>query len=406
MCKPKYLVMVTPENNNKYYRMIPQGDTFSVEYGRIGVENFQKASYSMSQWDKKYYEKIKKGYQDKTDLVEELIEKEQSKGQLTNKEIINQAIAKIVQRLQDMANKAIQENYTISSNVVTQAMVDNAQEILIDITNSTTLESFNENLLKLFTTIPRKMKHVKEHLARDTNDFADIIQTEQDLLDVMAGQIYKKPLVQTQSQVDVINVEQKTILEELGLHLEETTPKEIQMIKKQLGDQSYKYYNSWKVVNNNTQERFDTFIKKNNIKETKLLFHGSRNENFWSIIKGGLVLKPTNVVITGKMFGNGCYHALDAGKSIGYTSLNGSRWANGNSNSAFMALFDVAYGTPFIVYNFDSKFYNLNYDKLQDFQKGAHCLHAKSDKGMLRADEIVVYKEEQMTIKYLIELKK
>ena len=35
---------------------------------------------------------------------------------------------------------------------------------------------------------------------------------------------------------------------------------------------------------------------------------------------------------------------------------------------------------------------------------GANCLHAHAGHGMLRNDEIVVYKEEQLTIKYLIEI--
>ena len=57
---PVYLVMVTTNNNNKYYRMIPHGVTFEAEYGRVGA-SCQHASYSMSQWNKKYNEKIKKG---------------------------------------------------------------------------------------------------------------------------------------------------------------------------------------------------------------------------------------------------------------------------------------------------------------------------------------------------------
>ena len=57
-----------------------------------------------------------------------------------------------------------------------------------------------------------------------------------------------------------------------------------------------------------------------------------------------------------------------------------------------------------MLYTFDSKYYSLNYDELQKFQKGAHCLHAHAGTGMLRNDEIVVYKEDQMTIKYLIEI--
>lgn len=36
--RPRYLVMVTAGNNNKYYRQIPNGDgTWVAEYGRVGA---------------------------------------------------------------------------------------------------------------------------------------------------------------------------------------------------------------------------------------------------------------------------------------------------------------------------------------------------------------------------------
>lgn len=103
---PVYLVMVTTNNNNKYYRMIPHGDTFEAEYGRVGA-SCQHASYSMSQWNKKYNEKIKKGYVDQTHLVQDLIQKEKPRGKDGYKEIENKVIAEIVQRLQDMAHQKI-----------------------------------------------------------------------------------------------------------------------------------------------------------------------------------------------------------------------------------------------------------------------------------------------------------
>lgn len=109
---PVYLVMVTTNNNNKYYRMIPHGDTFEAEYGRVGA-SCQHASYSMSQWNKKYNEKIKKGYVDQTHLVQDLIQKEKPKGKDGYKEIENKVIAEIVQRLQDMAHQKIQANYKV-----------------------------------------------------------------------------------------------------------------------------------------------------------------------------------------------------------------------------------------------------------------------------------------------------
>jgi len=52
---------------------------------------------------------------------------------------------------------------------------------------------------------------------------------------------------------------------------------------------------------------FDDFVEQEQVKDVRLFWHGSRNENWWSIINTGLVLRPTNAVITGKMFGYGIY---------------------------------------------------------------------------------------------------
>lgn len=400
--KPRYLVMVTASaNNNKYYRQIPNGDTWTAEYGRVGSSP-QRRTYPMSQWESKYREKIKKGYVDQTDLTEDLIQIEKPKQNNKYKEIENKVIAEIVERLQSMARKAISDNYTVSSNKVTQAMVDEAQNILTSLLSVKSTSNFNEILLRLFTTIPRKMSNVKSFLANSESDFASIIDKEQNLLDVMRGQVVQHQVV------DVVQEDSKqndfTILEQLGLEFEECTNSDIAVIKTTLGSCADKFYRAWKVKNLRTQQRYDQFVKDNNIKNTKLLFHGSRNENWWSIINSGLVLKPTNAVITGKMFGYGIYYAPKARKSLGYTSLSGSYWAKGNSNSGFMALMDVAYGKPYDVYSFDSKYYNFNYEELQRACNGANCLHAHEG-SMLRNDEIIVYKEDQCTIRYLIEIR-
>ena len=399
--KPRYLVMVTASaNNNKYYKQIPHGDTWTAEYGRVGSSP-QRREYSMRQWDSKYNEKIRKGYVDQSDLVEDLIQVEKTK-KSEYKEIENKVIAEIVDRLQSMARKAISDNYTISSNKVTQAMIDEAQNVLTSLLAAPDVKSFNDILLNLFTVIPRKMGNVQYYLAKEKGDFSDIIQKEQDLLDVMKGQVVQKQIIEekseNESQADV------TILEQMGLEFEECDRNDIAIIKSSLGSCADKFYKAWRVKNLKTQKRYDDFVKENNITDTKLLFHGSRNENWWSIINSGLVLKPTNAVITGKMFGYGIYYAPKARKSLGYTSLSGSYWAKGSSNSGFMALMDVAYGKPYDVYSFDSKYYSFDYNKLQNACPGANCLHAHEG-SMLRNDEIIVYKEEQCTIKYLIELK-
>lgn len=405
--KPRHLVMVTTANNNKFYDQIPNGDgTWTAEYGRVGSGK-QTRTYSMGQWDKKYREKIKKGYVDQTSLVEDLITVQNPK-KPKYRAIENKSIAEIVERLQSMARQAISKNYTVSSNVVTQAMVDTAQRIIDGLVEIETecdqnkLSKFNSQLLLLFTTIPRKMGNVNEYLARNTNSLNKIIKREQDLLDVMRGQVVQKRVM---GDSDIEEPETDcTILDKLGLIFEECNDNDIARIKAELGTCANRFYKAWKVTNRKTQKAHDEYVATNNITDNRLLFHGSRSENWWSIINTGLVLRPTNAVINGKMFGYGLYFAPKAQKSLGYTSLSGSYWTSGYSSSGFMALMDVAYGKPYDVYSFNSKFYNFNYDVLRQNCPNANCLHAHAG-SMLRNDEIIVYKEEQCTIKYLIELK-
>jgi len=395
---PKYLVMITADaNNNKFYRMIPKGDTFTVEYGRIGNSNFQTKTYPRSDWCRIYNSKVKKGYADQSDLMDVKVESSENK----YKPIENQNISKIVDRLIGLANDAVKKNYTVSSEAVTQKMIDEADKLLIVLAASknSSVNDFNKTLTKLFSVIPRAMKKVSDYLAKTPDDFAKIFKREQDLLDVMRGMVKNKVTVENQSGDTVFD---KTILEMFGLTFEETNDDDIDKIKKSLGHLSDKYKDSWKVTNIKTQSAFDSFVKDNSIADTKMLWHGSRNENWWSIASSGLLLKP-NAIITGKMFGYGIYYANSAQKSFGYTSHKGSYWANGNSDFSLMGLYDVAYGKPFDVYQFDSKYYNFNYDKLKKTAPLAHCLHAHKG-SMLRNDEIIIYREDQCTIKYLVEL--
>lgn len=391
---PIYLLKVeVGANNNKFYKMIPEGDTFRVEYGRVGA-NPQTDTYPIDRWDKQLRSKLKKGYIDQTHLVAEIVSVKKSE----YSDIQDKYIKSIVDRLQVMAKQSIEDNYTISSAKVTQAMIDEAQTLLNIISKDKTIDKFNEHLLNLFRVIPRKMKKVSENLANSKDDFAKIVQNEQDLLDTMRGQVVQNNVIENDDQK-----KNQTILDAMGLEFSRVSDDEINVIKKYLSSISDKFHQAWKVVNHRTQKKFDIFVKSNGITSRKLLWHGSRNENWWSIVNSGLVLRP-NAIITGKMFGDGIYFAPKAQKSLGYTSLSGSYWANGNSNSAFMSLYDVAYGKPYNVYSFENKYRSFDYEKLQRELNGANCLHAHEG-NMLRNDEIVVYKEEQLTIKYLVELK-
>ncbi len=74
----------------------------------------------------------------------------------------------------------------------------------------------------------------------------------------------------------------------------------------------------------------------------------------------GPLLRPQGVIITGKAFGNGIYFAPRAKKSIGYSSLRGAYWTH-----------DAVYA-----------------------HKGV----------ILQNDEVIIFREEQATLQYIIEL--
>ena len=397
--RPTYLIMVTAENNNKYYNCFPEGDNFRVEYGRVNSTK-TITNYPMSKWESQISSKIKKGYKDVTDLKTALVEEIKTDG-TKYKDIENESVRRIIEKLRSLARDTVKKNYSVSSASVTEEMVYEAQLVINNLISIKSVNKFNDELLKLFEIIPRKMDNVRSYLIKSIDEIDKVISREQDLLDIMRGQIVTKSTA-TENKDKEIDNSGITILDEMGITMRECTPEEINEIKDCMKESSYHFSKAWRVDNISTRKKYEEFIKAYNIKNTKLLFHGSRTENWFSILKTGLKIRPTNAITTGAMFGFGSYFAPKCQKSIGYTSLGGSYWAGGKDNTAYMALFDTAYGKPYNVYNFDSKYYSMSFDKLP---VGCNCLHAHAGNGMLRNDEIVYYKTEQMTIKYLIEIK-
>ena len=221
-------------------------------------------------------------------------------------EIQNRSVALIIKRLQDFANNTIKANYTVSQAEVSQAMIDEAQDILSAMVEIDNLDEFNEQLLKLMAVIPRKVKRVKDYLPKVLEEIPNIIQNEQDLLDTMAGQIYKKP--ENNEEKDLMEDKErktKTILDEMGIEMSETDESDIKLIKKAMGDSADKFYKAWRVNNKETEQIYQNFIKENNIGNIKLLCHGSKNQNWFNIIRTGLKIRPTGVVTTGAMWGLG-----------------------------------------------------------------------------------------------------
>ena len=124
----------------------------------------------------------------------------------------------------------------------------------------------------------------------------------------------------------------------------------------------------------------------------------------------GILIRPAGAILTGSMFGYGAYWSNPekyhggVKKSIGYTSLGGY-WTKDYQKCGFIAFYDVAIGESLDVYNFNSKYYNFDLNKLKKEKPNAWSLWAHGNTSMLRNDEIIVYSTKQMTIRYLVEIR-
>lgn len=400
-----YLLMVDPIcNNNKFYQMTVTGDTLICKYGRVGQEGTQ-TTYPASRFDSIYRQKTGKGYQDRTHLVS--VPTVTKKGELEYKEIDDELVRELVERLQMYAHQTLTKNYNVSYKKVTKKMISEAQKLIQqlsdifkkdDISDAVRIHEFNEVLSKLFTVIPRKMQHVASHLANETKDLEKILKKEQNLLDVMKGQI-DVDAIEEKASGDQECKNNFTILEKLGIEIYECTKEDMETIKGMYnGKRPIK--RAFRAINKQTEGRYQKYVEEHTATTPMLLWHGTRNENVWSILGTGLMLNP-KAVITGKMFGHGIYFAPSAQKSLGYTSLDGSYWAGGRSDTGFMLIFETAYGNPLFVHRLDDHG-SLNSKNFEKRHPGHQVLHAKAGK-MLRNDEIIFYHEDQMTVRYIVE---
>ena len=394
---------VSDKNNNKEYWMEenPDGYSWTAKWGRIGGGALSTQVYPMSDWDKKYKEKLKKGYQDVTDLMS--VEKEDTTDH-TVQYSSDPMVQELVEFLQSSAKTSIKKNYTVKVADVTDKQLAAAQAILDDLATHVKgsgqslmgfeVETINKRLLDLYKIIPRKMSDTRKFLLQgpDTEFFTGLLGNEQDLLDTLKTQV-TTPIASDKLSQD---------LAAFSLTITTASPADRDRIRS-MTDFSLGAQKVFVVQNARTQQAFNTsgFDKTN----VKLLYHGSRNENFWSILNQGLLIRPTGAIHSGSMFGDGIYAANKAKKSIGYTSLRGSYWAGGSSSRAYLALFEFNLGTEWHLIGPGKRYesWMSRIDLARITKEKCNSVYARGGADLVN-DEYIIYEPNRCTIKYLIEL--
>ena len=393
----------TGAGNNQQFTMENLGDgTFKATTSRVGIRvglNKPKTFIvPMDEWDDVYAQKISRGFLlTKTKkMAKKIIKKSGQYRALDDKDVED-----IINFLLMAANQTVSQNYSVSIEDISDEMIEFGRNILKELAESQdtlSVAAFNAKLHQLYSAIPRRIDNLSKMDVHRQKEFKDKLSNEQELLDFMVAQI------RSNGAADMSN--NPTILDAYGMDWRRVTAEEENYIKNMLAGNRSQYLRAWRVSNHKTEDAFEKYCKNKNLTEENgitRLFHGSRTENFWSITTNGLYLNPSGVAINGKAFGHGLYFAPKAQKSLGYTSRLNSYWVNGSSDKGYLAIYKVATGTIYDVYG-EKLGTPDNYKQLQEKKPGADCLWAYAGKGYVVNDEVIVYREDQCTIEYFIEM--
>lgn len=429
---------------NKYdkYELIPHnlGDktiSFTINHGRygaqatdLGAEKISSYQYPADLFWTKYYELINAGFIDMTEYFEQnkfrnptiyrsgLEEnkkeevKEESKASTVFKTEKEHLYSILMSTTSIIMEALFDTSLLKANNPFSQKQIDSCRKIWNSLGSSKNVTEFNKKIEKLLALSPRRIDNykgmtVKSFLAKEVKDpkeqakiFADIVEREDSLIKIMEAMSMPQ-----ESETDKY---EPSIFPEIDIEL--ASDEEIAKVKalfhedNSSSELATKIKNVWIVNPWNQSKVFSEYCKKNNITNTKLLFHGSRTENWISIISSKLLLDP-NANINGKAYGYGIYFALSADKSFGYTSYQSARYNTGaKSSSGFMGIYETAYGISADPSEFDYSGSSQNAEKnLNAIHK--NCLHAKAGRGMgFCRDEIIFYNEDATCMRYLVEL--
>lgn len=427
------LILVSAgNNNNKFYRVAIDNDgTLTKTWGRVGTKGTSSVvpRSSVVAYERIIREKMRKGYK-KTETLNASGDSEQKaveKGKLQSiaKQTLvskhgqgkNDAILeRLINLLVDQNNHAIikasggqmkvneEGLITTPLGLVSLYSINQAKRLLDKLILSFDIQDLNEYL----TLVPQRVGHSRGW-ADKFIDTPEKIQAQRDLLDQLteslslyedrkrlekknSGEVvtdeenyddlfrYKIRVLDDKKEFDRINKFYEA--KKKSMHVSHTLNlKRVYILEDQTGQEAYAR-------------------KSKAIGNVRELWHGTRVWNVLSILRTGLKIKPEKEILSvntnGKMFGYGAYFSDESTKSLNYSA--GFWDGKGKSKNSFMFLSEVAMGE--IYYAKKHRHYNNNYvQKLGTYDS----LFAQGGKSSVRNNEMIVWDENQINMRYLCE---
>lgn len=402
------------ENSNKVWEgELYDDDTVITRWGRIGntLDSKTFAGVGESFFLKKEKEKLKKGYTHSTTLAVDKSTTSVVSPKDTNlHKIAHAQLAKKHPQLSALVDRLVAANIhnivsqtTITYNSVTglfqtplgiirQEGIDQARDMLVAIKKA--LIDKDSKLPKKVSeycrVIPQRVSH--RFTVESVFPNLDAVEKQSDILDSLEASLKASIVPPPSTTKDDNKLEEKVFEVDLDVLTDAAETRRLEAfyhssMKSSHGYNHVKIRQMFSVRVGEMDKSFDKTL--GNITE---VYHGTSQANLLSILKSGIKTSPPNTAyIAGKMFGNGVYGAINSSKSLGYTF---GRWGGSSGDSGWLFVCDFAMG----------KIHEPT-RTCSGPPSGYDSIWAKSNKVGLQHDELIVYKNRQVNIKYLLEVK-
>jgi len=410
----KLLIFVESDaNKNKFYQLDLDGDKVTGSYGRVGGSTQTKVyAGGQAKFNSILKAKLKKGYTESKIITpsEDVIVptggqdimtlamsqvKTDDISKILLKHLIDKNIHNIVSNTKVKYDAATGYFKTalgaISSDGVTEALC-----LLDQIKASKYLDTpaFRKLNDLYFRIVPTQISNLRSLHSLICND--QKVQEQRDICEALQSSI---DIIESTKKAATKKVTKKSkapkLFEASLLHLKDK--KEYDRIVKYFessknsrhGHNSYKVTNIFNVSLGKEAEEF-----RSDLPNQMELFHGTKIANLLSILKSGLLMpKQSPGQTTGYMFGQGLYFASQSTKSLNY--CDGMYWNNSaKTNKIYMFVADIAMG---------------NYEvpsgcRSQNPPAGYDSYWAQPGKSGIQNDEMIVFANNQIKLKYILEI--
>lgn len=406
-------------NSYKYWiGKLYDDESWTAEWGRVGCENPESGTWNgAKKFESKVREKLslKKGYSLQKTIGEAtassgsaIVVKDSdlhavAKAQLikSSNPILERLISRFVQANVHKITSSTQITYnsttglfTTPLGIVTMDGLITARDLLAKLAPRVRSHKFGIDTDKILCDylriIPQALgmkRFSTETVIPDDN----ALQKQNDLIDSLESS-YQATLVAPAPKAGTLAKAQEQVFKvDLDVLSDQSERTRLERFfetskKHQHGYDNVRVREIFKVTIHDMANGFET--KTTPIRE---VFHGTSQANCLSILKSGLkVSPPSTAAIAGKMFGNGIYGAINSTKSLGYTF---NRWGQGGVGDAgWLFICDFAMGRVYTTQSGCNQ------------PSGHDSVWAKAGYN-LNNDELIVYRNTQVTIKYLLECK-